>query len=310
MGRVIAIGQSVLDIVYVDGHLAESHVGGRIANMAASLGRMGVAVDYVSECATDKVGDMVVDFLQTNHVATQSIDRFTEGQSQITLAFTEQDGSTHYLEYMKYPPSRFDVLWPKIEENDIVVFGSFFSIEESVRRPLLELLDYAKERKAIIVYIPGFHPELCNRITRVMPSILENLEYADIVVAREADMKHIFGKPDSNSCYKDHIMFYCPNFVFIDSHFSVHLHVPGEEIVAPQPSPQPANRLGWDATFCAGLVYGLLTGHATLADINSLGRAKWEQVMATSCRFSDNSIATGGNTVSTEFAENIKQQSI
>ncbi|MGM9802053.1 MAG: carbohydrate kinase family protein [Candidatus Limisoma sp.] len=156
MKKVIAIGQSVLDIIHLDGRPTASFTGGRIANMAASLGRCGISVEYVSECATDSVGDMVVDFLKRNSVGTASVDRFTEGQSQVSLIFRTSDGAERYSEYVNYPSSRFDVLWPRIDEGDIVVFGSYFAIDDNPRRGLLELLNYAQQRKAIIVYLPDF----------------------------------------------------------------------------------------------------------------------------------------------------------
>lgn len=83
-------------------------------------------VEFVSECATGNVGDMIVDTLRKNGVGVKSVDRFTEGQSaECPLIFRDKEGNERFSEYVKYPDSRFDVLWPKIEENDIVVFGSF-----------------------------------------------------------------------------------------------------------------------------------------------------------------------------------------
>ena len=87
MRKVIAIGQSSLDIIHIDGKPAASFTGGRIANMAASLARLGHQVEYVSECANDSVGDMIVDFLKTNGVGVASVDRYTDGLSQVSLIF-------------------------------------------------------------------------------------------------------------------------------------------------------------------------------------------------------------------------------
>ena len=88
MGKVIAIGQAVLDVVFSGNTPVKAFAGGRIANMAASLGKMGVSTEYVSECATDAPGDAVIKFLESNNVGTASVDRFTEGQSQVTTAAT------------------------------------------------------------------------------------------------------------------------------------------------------------------------------------------------------------------------------
>lgn len=309
MRKVIAVGQSSLDIVHVDRRPVASFMGGRIANMAVSLSRAGVPVEFVSECGTDSVGDLIVDTLMENGVATASVDRFTEGSSQISLIFRESGrAGERYSEYVKYPQTRFDVLWPKIEENDIVVFGSYFSIDKGVRAPLRELLAYAVERKALIVYLPGFQPELCSRITRVMPAIFENLELADIVVARESDMVKIFEKSDPERCYEEHIRFYSPYFLFSDAAFNVTLHAGGEILTLPSRDTVPANKLGWNASLCAGFVYGLIAENLKRENLSTAGKSAWENVLRHAGRFASDNAVTGGNFISASFSESIKQK--
>lgn len=304
MKKVIAIGQSVLDIVHLDGKPVASYTGGRIANMSASLGRCGIHVEYVSECACDKIGDMVVDFLKSNNVGTSSIDRFTDGKSQVSLIFRDSNGKEDYAEYVSYPDTRFNVLWPRIEEGDIVVFGSYFAIDSKPRKGLLELLNYARERKAVIVYLPGFHKELCTRITRVMPEILENLEFADLVIARQADMEIIFDKSDALASYNEHIKFYCPNFVFTDSNNGMQIFSSGickslEFVDCP-----PQNRLGKDAAVAAGIVYGMLRENVTLETVNSIPLPVWDSIARFGVNFANECIISGQNIVSNEFLQN------
>lgn len=245
-----------------------------------TLSHDGVEVEFVSECATDGVGDMIVDTLKKNGVGVRSVDRFTEGQSQVSLIFRDKEGNERFSEYVKYPDSRFDVLWPKIEENDIVVFGSFFSVEESVRQPLSELLAYAQDRKAIIVYLPGFKPELCSRITRVMPAIVENLEVADVVIARESDMMKIFGKADARACYNEHIKFYCNNFLFSDSRHNVSLFTKSGVLTRESDgTPDAAHRLECDARLVARFVEGMLRHGLTRDGLDATGADEWEDIM-------------------------------
>lgn len=294
----------MLDIVHLDGKPLASYTGGRIANMSASLGRCGIHVEYVSECACDKIGDMVVDFLKSNNVGTGSIDRFTDGKSQVSLIFRDSNGKEDYAEYVSYPDTRFNVLWPRIEEGDIVVFGSYFAIDSKPRKGLLELLNYARERKAVIVYLPGFHKELCTRITRVMPEILENLEFADLVIARQADMEIIFDKSDALASYNEHIKFYCPNFVFTDSNNGMQIFSSGicktlEFLDCP-----PQNRLGKDAAVAAGIVYGMLRENVTLETVNSIPLSVWDSIARFGVNFANECIISGQNIVSNEFLQN------
>ena len=55
------------------------------------------------------------------------------------------------------------------------MFGGYYAIDRRMRRRMLPLLQHAAERKALLVYLPGYLPQQEPRITRVMPSILENM---------------------------------------------------------------------------------------------------------------------------------------
>ena len=118
--------------------------------------------------------------------------------------------------YRRYPSECFDVKWPDVSEDDIVVFGSYFAVDARVRPRLHELLSYIVERKALIINMPGFLKQQEPRITRVMPEILENLEISDMVVTRTQDLEHIFGTRNPEDCYRKHIKFYCRSFINID----------------------------------------------------------------------------------------------
>lgn len=59
---------------------------------------------------------------------------------------------------------------------------------------MVEFLEYAKERKAIIYYDPNFRKAHAHEAIYLTPTILDNLEYADIVRGSDEDFFNIFGK--------------------------------------------------------------------------------------------------------------------
>ena len=93
MRKIIAIGESVLDTLLVNDQPKKTFVGGRIANAAASMGYAGIPTAMVSECCSDHVGDIVVKFLAEHSVDVKSIDRFTDGSTEISMIF-ENDSIT------------------------------------------------------------------------------------------------------------------------------------------------------------------------------------------------------------------------
>lgn len=310
MSKVIAVGQSSLDILFAGQREIASFVGGRIANMAVSLSRAGVPVEFVSECATDGAGDKILDFLQSEGVGVNSVDRFTEGQTQISVIFRQGDEPERYSRYVKYPDTRFNVLWPRIEENDILVFGSYFALEEEVRQPLSELLEYARDRKALIVYLPGFPDSLCKRVTHVMPSIIENLEAADIVMARQSDLVKIFSQPDAELCYKNHIRFYSDNLLFIDTDYRTTLFTSGRSQTTDAPVDRPVNPLGWNASFIAGTVYAMLRQGISLNTLSLTDDEAWRDVLLTAQRFAADSRRTGENFISTDLGAALQKEAV
>ncbi len=273
MRKVIAIGESAYDIVFGNDMPKKGYPGGRILNAAASLAKTGVPTTFVSECGNDYFGNLIVKFLADCGVATTSIDRFTEGTTRCVIT-CEDD----MIAYGSYPPDRFSVVWPRIDENDIILIGSRYAVDEPQRERLFELVRYAKERKAIVVYLPGFYHKPEFGITKVMTAILENLEISDVVIANGDDIRHIYNSSSHSTVYSDKIKFYCPNFVYIEEGIGATVYASAGSREVALPHADETTSLGWRARFIAGVVYALATGElcatgmpqASAADIAAL----------------------------------------
>ena len=281
MQKIIAIGESVFDTVFDDdNHPIRSFVGGRIANAAALLASAGLPVAMVSECCTDHVGDTVVAFLEENGVSTRSIDRYVDGATAISLIFNTKNNGIRRLNYSSYPLERFDVVWPRFDENDVLLFGSFYSIESSVRPALFEMVSHALERKAIVVYLPGCQHGINCRITKVMPAILENFEAADVVIANRADIEAIYPGEDGVEAYKNHIEFYDVRFIYIDDDYSIHLLSRGVHEHFPARSlPQDGDLLGWQSSLVADVVRGITSHGITKKSLQAVTAGQWREII-------------------------------
>lgn len=219
--KIIIIGECTLDLIFppdvnADSLLIKAVPGGRLLNTALLLGDHGNNVTFVGDAARDRTGDFLINALRRHNVTTTSIDRFTDGVTATNIRFPES-GDAATVCVRDYPTGRFDIIWPRIDPDDIVVFGTYFAIDERVRSQMLDLLTHATERDAIIMYLPGVLPQQAPRITRVMPTILENLELAQLTVARPTDLATIFGGgEDCDAAYHRHIEFYCPTMADVD----------------------------------------------------------------------------------------------
>lgn len=257
MKKIICAGECALDIIFDGGKPVGSMPGGRIANAAAILARAGLPVSLAGEISADKVGDILADFLTEAGVDMTSVDRFTEGRTPLNIFTTESQGLSDVTRYEQYPDKCFDIIWPRIDENDIVVYGGFYALDARMRPGLSQLLDYAAERKAVTVYLPVFLPQQEPRITRVMPAILENLESADVVVARNNDLKLIFGVDEGERCYHDHIDFYCRSMINIDTACQRICYYSGREVTEVGVPASTCQSMMWNAGAVAGVVAAL-----------------------------------------------------
>lgn len=213
MKKIIIIGECGLDIIYEGSQPVGSMPAGRLLNAAVMLAREGLPVFMVGDTGADPLGDIVVDTLVGAGVDTASVDRYVDGLTPVTFFFG--DKVTPYR-----LPSReggFDVVWPRVDPDDIVVFGGYYAIDPLIHQRLMALVAHAVERKAFVVYLPGFMSQLAPRLTRVMPAILENLEVASLVVTRSADLTVLYNDPDAARCFTDHLAYYSQSLVNLDA---------------------------------------------------------------------------------------------
>ncbi|MDD7342229.1 MAG: PfkB family carbohydrate kinase [Bacteroidales bacterium] len=308
MRKIIAIGESVVDTVFSGGKPLAAFIGGRIANTAASLGAMGLPVSMVSECGTDSVGQMVVDFLSEHRVDVKSIDRFTEGSTAFSAIFKTPGEADKIVNYGSYPNDRFDVIWPRIDEGDIVVFGSLYAIDLPQRERLFELVSYASERKAIIIYLPGFQHGINFRITRVMPNILENLEISDIVIAHNRDINDIFPGESCEEAFRNHIEFYCSNYMHINPDLSLSRFSTGKRHDVANEGGASTNLLGWQAGFTAGIVSELCRLNIGRDELKTLDDEVWQGITAAAFKCAAVCAAQSDNCVTADFAAECQSQ--
>ncbi len=254
MKKIICIGECALDIVFNGAQPVGSMPGGRIVNAAAILARQGLPVSLVSELARGAVGDMIAGFLNDAGVGIASVDRFTEGLTPVIIYTSTDNVLESVTRYEQYPDECFDVIWPRIDEGDIVVYGGYYALDARMRPRMSQLLAHAAERKAVTVYLPGFLPQQEPQITRVMPVILENLEYASVVVVRNNDLRTIFGVSDGERCYHDHIDFYCRSLVNVDIEGRRICYYSAKEVTSVEIPEDMCLSMMWNAGVVAGAV--------------------------------------------------------
>ena len=235
-------------------------------------------------------------------MSTDYVNVFPDGKSPVSLAYLNENGDAEYIFYKDYPKQRLDVVFPKLEEDDIVVFGSYFALNPVLREKVLDLLEQAREKKAIIYYDPNFRSSHKNEAMKLAPTIIENLEYADIVRGSLEDFFYMYGLQDVDKIYKDKIKFYCPRFICTAGGDKVSLRTNLVSKEYPIEPLEAVSTIGAGDNFNAGLIYGLLKYDVRYRDLNNLNEEVWDKVVQCGKDFAAEVCRSFSNSVSVEFA--------
>lgn len=306
MRKVIGIGETILDIIFRNDQPSAAVPGGSVFNAIVSLGRMGVNVCFISETGNDHVGNIILQFMRDNHIPTDHVNVFPDGKSPVSLAFLNEHSDAEYIFYKDYPKQRLDVLFPPINEDDIIVIGSYYALNPVLRDKILELLDIAREKKAIVYYDPNFRSSHKNEAMKLAPTIIENLEYADIVRGSLEDFYYMYGIKDVEKIYKDKIKFYCPLFLCTAGAEKISLRTNTISKEYPVTPLQAVSTIGAGDNFNAGLIYGMLKYDVRYRDLQNLSEETWDKVIQCGQDFSAEVCKSFSNSVSEEFAANYR----
>jgi len=310
MRKVIGIGETVLDIIFKNDQPVGAVPGGSVFNGIISLGRSGVPASFISETGNDRVGKQIVSFLQKNNVNSEYIYVYPESKSPISLAFLNENNDAEYIFYKDHPRDQLEFVYPDIQPDDIVMFGSYYAVNPVIRPQMAAFLDHARNKGAIIYYDVNFRASHQHEVMKLTPNLLENLEYADIVRGSSEDFDILYKKTDADAIYRSQIAFYTKNFILTQGSNPVELRAVGD--IKKQYAVEKMETLstiGAGDNFNAGFVYGLIKYGVTREMIVSgLDEATWDQLIACAQQFSANVCKSIDNSVDQTFADEKKRE--
>ncbi len=306
MRKVIGIGETIMDIIFKDGKPTVAVPGGSVFNGIISLGRLGVPVSLISETGNDRVGDLIVDFLEDNGVEHKGVIQYQNGRSAISLAWLNEKNDAEYMFYKDYPSARLEVSWPEINSDDIVMMGSYFVLNPVLRPKVKDFLDYAREHGALIYYDFNFRSSHKHEAIKIYADMLENLEYTDIVRGSVEDLENLFGNGDAAKVYKREIEFYCKNFLCTDAGGDIKLITPSVSMDFKVDKIPTVSTIGAGDNFNAGVVYGLIKYGVRRNDLANLDEGTWTKIIQCGKDLAADVCQSFNNSISKEFAEAYK----
>jgi len=302
MRKIIGIGETILDILFKNNQPTVAIPGGSTFNAMVTLGRLTIPAIFISETGDDKVGLIIRDFMKENKLNTDYLDINPDQKSAVALAFLDENKDAEYVFYKEHPKTRFDNTFPKIEADDIIVFGSYYALNPTLRPKMLDFLEFAKKSGAIIYYDVNFRQSHADEAVRLSTIFIENFEFADIIRGSEDDFRYLYKLMDAERVYKEKIRFYSPYFIYTAAEKGVEVrgnnfakHYPARPI-------QAVSTVGAGDSFNAGILYGLLRSRIRRSDLPTLTERDWDAIIACGLDFAAEVCQSYDNYISKEFA--------
>lgn len=270
-------------------------------NTAVSLGRAGIHVEFISEIAADQAGEMIVRFLHENQVGTSFLNRYEEKKTTLALAFLNEQADALYSFYSDRPEERLKGKLPVPGRNDIVLFGSFFSLEDKIYEKLRTFLSEARKNNVLILYDPNFRRPHLADLRRVMSRIMENLSFADIIRGSDEDFLHIFAIRNPGDVYATIRTRDSQVLIYTRSNEMVSILSGEKSLSVPVPTIEPVSTIGAGDAFNAGLIHSFITTRIEIGRIPLLTAEDWERIAGNAIRFSQNVCMSLDNYISHDF---------
>lgn len=303
MRKIVGIGETILDIIFKNEQPTAAVPGGSVFNGIISLGRLGMPVMMITETGNDKVGGIIKDFMKDNGVDDSCVCMYEDGRTALSLAYLNERNDAEYTFYKDYPKARLDVEWPEINKDDIIMMGSYFVLNPVLRSKVVEFLEYARKREALIYYDINFRSTHASEAIKLYGTILENFEYADIVRGSTEDFNNMFKISDAQKAYKQEVSFYCKQMLCTDADGDICLFSPSVTKEYMVNKIDTVSTIGAGDNFNAGIIFGLMKEGISRDEIGSITEGQWDRIIAHGQALAAEVCQSFNNSISKEFAE-------
>jgi len=306
MSSVYTIGESLVDLIFKNNQPVSAKAGGSMLNTSISLGRLGVPVHFISDFGNDQIGMLIESFLENNNVHTELIEKSDRRKSSLALAFLNENNDANYSFYKDIPEKRLAKTEVDFKENDILLFGSYYALEDSVREALIRIVSRAQDQGAIIIYDPNFRKPHKSQLKQVKSRIIENISYADIVRGSDEDFQMIFGLKSPSEAFVEINKAGCKNLIYTANKKGVMIKTPKLSLNLHTEEISPVSTIGAGDNFNAGIVWTLLKEGISKSKLSDLSESLWDKIGKNGIDFASDVCMSYDNYISKEFAEKFK----
>jgi len=305
MRKIYTIGETLFDIIFKNGQPQAGKAGGAMLNSSVSLGRIGLPVHLISEYGDDDIGQIIDDFLKSNGVSTMYTDHFKEGSTALAIAVLNEKNDASYTFYKNYPSKRFEVDFPQIRKDDIILCGSIYAITREIRQKFVTFVRGAAASGGVVLYDPNFRKAHASELNELRPLIVENIQMASIIRGSDEDFQNIFGASSPDTAW-DVVKKYCGCMVYTASSEGVYVRTNSFSGKFSVKKIKPVSTIGAGDNFNAGMIAAIYKNGITRDQLAVMGEDMWSKVISSGIDFASDVCMSYENYVSAEFAERLK----
>lgn len=275
--RIFGIGEILLDIIFKDDMPVAAKPGGSVFNAMVSLARTGEEVHFISELGNDQTGELITRFMVANGMTTQHLNRYPTGNSPLAMAFLNHNNNATYDFYKNYPPSRSLGPLPDFMEDDLLLFGSFYAINNEVAHLVKEMVTKARQQGALVLYDPNIRKNHSN-----MPDLqrrtAENMTLAHVVRGSDEDFATLLNITNPHAVYQK-VKNDCPHLIITQNANGVHLFSPTYTEHFETLPLDPISTIGAGDNFNAGILKAFINMDVKVNNLSTLNKNEWGKII-------------------------------
>ncbi|MGK7378131.1 PfkB family carbohydrate kinase [Planococcus sp. 1R117A] len=200
MFDVVALGELLIDFTpagkSANGNtLFETNPGGAPANVLATLAKFNARTAFIGKVGTDQFGSFLGHTLQKGKIDTQGLVYSEDVNTTLAFVHLKEDGDRSF-QFYRSPGA--DIMLNEQEVDIVMVqsakifhFGSLSMTHEPAKTATLKAVKAAQEKDVLISYDPNLRPALWESLSHAKETIIEGLQYADILKISEEELEFI-----------------------------------------------------------------------------------------------------------------------
>jgi len=306
MRKITGMGETIMDIIFKNDQPVAAVPGGSCFNSIISIGRTGLPCRFIGYTGKDKVGMDTQAFLKKNGVSIESFEVREGEKSAISLAYLDENGDATYQFYKDIPQAHKDWPVPDFQQDDVLLFGSYYAICKGMRTQVAPTLEAANRTGAILYYDLNFRRSHAHELEDLLPAIHQNFRESTIVRGSADDFEVMYQSRNAKEIYEKHISKYCPLFICTAGAETISICTPTATFDFQAPRVEKVvSTVGAGDNFNAGFIYGLFREDIKRDQLATLDKEGWQCLIGYATAFAGQACQSTDNFISKAFAETI-----